>query len=144
MPYTTAQAVQDRISLPMLILLTDRGAEPTGQVGAAVLARAQADADAVIDGYLRAGGYEVPLAVASPIVTDIALALTVYKLHVTEPEAKVKADYQDAMKQLREIAARTLVLTDAAGAEPAATDGSGVQTADRDRPFTNENLRGFV
>ncbi len=143
MPYASAQAIQDRIGLSALIMLTDRGEVPTGQVGAAVLARAQADADAVIDGYLG-GRYRLPLATVPAMVADIALAITAWKLHVTEPEAKTRADYQDALRTLRDIASGVIVLTDLAGLLPEGRDGRGVEVTDRARPFTAENLRGFV
>ncbi len=143
MPYTTLPQITARIGEPMLILLTDRDAVPTGRVDTAVVTAAQAEADALIDGYL-ATRYALPLATTPAIVAAIALAITVYKLHVTEPQENITRDYQDAMKQLAEIGRGNIVLTDVAGLESAAKAGSGVQTNDRERPFTPENLRGFV
>lgn len=72
MPYATQQMLTDRVGGPMLILLTDRAAVPQGVIDLGTLARAQADADAMVDGYL-AGRYTLPLATVPALVADIAV-----------------------------------------------------------------------
>lgn len=143
MSYATQQMLTDRVGEPMLILLTDRAAVPSGVVDLDTLARAQADADAMIDGYL-AGRYVLPLASTPALVADIAQALTLWKLHTSEPEAKIRADYDDALKRLRDIAQGVIRLTDVAGAESPSSGAQGVQITDRDRPFTEDNMKGFI
>lgn len=143
MPYATQQMLTDRVGEPMLILLTDRAAVPTGLLDAETLARAQADADAMIDGYL-AGRYALPLASVPALVADIAQAVTLWKLHTSDPEAKIKADYDDALKRLKDIAQGVIRLTSVAGIEPTSSGASGVQIVDRERPFTEDNMKGFI
>lgn len=142
MPYCTLQQLADRFGLGRLVALTDRAAIPLGVVDTAVLDRALADTDAMIDGYL-AGRYALPLATTPPLVADLAQAIALWKLHATEPEAKVKADHDAAMRTLREIA-QGIVQLAVAGIEPAASGDSGVQIVDRDREFTADNMRGFI
>ena len=143
MAYATQQMLTDRVGEPMLILLTDRAAVPTGLVDAETLARAQADADAMIDGYL-AGRYTLPLSGVPALVADIAQAVTLWKLHTSEPEAKIKADYEDALKRLRDIAQGVIRLVDVAGVQSPSSGAEGVQITDRDRPFTEANMKGFI
>ena len=143
MSYATLQMLTDRVGLPMLVMLTDRAAEPTGVVDQAVLTRALTDADALIDGYL-AGRYSLPLAVVPALIADIAQAVTLWKLHSAEPEAKVKADYDEAIRRLKDIAAGLIILTDAAGLEPTGKVATGAQIVDRARPFTEDNMKGFI
>ncbi len=143
MPYATLQNLIDRCGSAMLVGLTDRAEVPTGTIDIAVVNRALASADALIDGYL-AGRYALPLAVVPPLLTQLAEAIAVWNLHTTEPEAKVAADYEAAIKRLVEIARGTIQLKDAAGTEPAAPGEPGVQITDRDRMFTPDTMTGFI
>lgn len=142
MPYATQQQLTDRYGAFMLVALTDRGAQTTGTIDPVVVARALADADAVIDGYL-AGRYALPLTATQPLLTDIAQAITIWKLHTHETDPKIKTEYETALKQLREIGAGVIRLT-AAGIEPPSSGGSGARITDRERPLTAENLKGFI
>lgn len=126
----------------MLIAATDRGEQPTGLVDLDVVARAIANADAVIDGYL-AGRYALPLTATPDLLAEIADEIAIWKLHPYEPGTKLKADYEAAMRSLRDIAAGTIRLP-LAGVEPEGKEGTGVQVSDRERPFTIDNLKGFI
>lgn len=143
MAYSTQQQLQDRYGVDLLIRLTDRAAVATDAIDPLVVARAQADADATIDGFLAAR-YSLPLATTPALIADLAQAITIWKLHVSEPEAKIKMDHDDAMRRLRDIAQGVILLTDVAGAEPAGKDGTGAVMTDRERPFTPENMTGFI
>ncbi len=121
MPYATLQHLTDRHGEGRLIALTDRGPVALGVIETTVVDRALADTDAVIDGYL-AGRYALPLMATPALVADIAQAIALWKLHATEPEAKIKADYDAAMRSLREIA-QGIVQLSVAGVEPAASGG---------------------
>lgn len=142
MPYATQQALIDRFGERLLVSLTDRAELATGQVDEGVVARALADTDATIDGYL-AGRYALPLAETPALVADLALAIAVYKLHVYAPDPKIGADYADALRLLRDIGSGAVRLS-VAGAEPATTGGSGARITDRERPLTADNMKGFV
>lgn len=143
MSYATLQQLIDRYGRDMLVALTDRLDPPAGAIDEEIVARALSGADALIDGYL-AGKYALPLAVTPPVLVPIAQALAIYDLHVTEPEKKVQNDYDNAVKRLAEIAKGVIQLTDAAGIEPAAPQGGGVQITDRERVFTPEAMTGFI
>lgn len=142
MTYATLAQLTDRYGEKTLRQLTDRASPPAGVVDAAVVDRALADADAVIDGYLK-GRYVLPLADTPPLLADLAQAIAIYKLHVRAPDPKIEKDYENAMRSLREIA-QGIVRLDIAGVEPAASGASGVKTTDRDRPMTADNLKGFI
>lgn len=143
MTYATLAQLIDRVGEPMLIDLTDRGEVATGAIDTAVVARALADTDALVEGYLAAK-YALPLTSTPPILADVAGAIALWKLHLTTPEDKVKVDYDAAMRALREIAQGLIRLPDAQGLEPASSGASGVIVTDRERPFTAENMKGFI
>lgn len=141
MPYVTLDQLQDRFGEQMLLELSDRA--NAGAIDISVVGRAQADADAAIDGHLAAL-YALPVVGDVPVqLVDIACAIVIYKLHLFEVSEKVKNDYAQALKDLGLIAKGAIKLS-IAGAEPAAKPGSGVITNDRERPFTEENLGGFI
>lgn len=143
MSYATLQLLTNRVGEATLIALTDRGEVPLGIVDVDVLGRALADADAVIDGYLAAN-YALPLASTPALIADLAQAITLWKLHTTTPEDKVKADYDVAIKTLRDIAQGVIRIPDAAGVDATPSGAQGVQFIDRERPFTPENMTGFI
>jgi phage gp36-like protein len=143
MTYATIQSMTDRVGDAMLVMLTDRGETALGVIDSVVMARALADADAVIDGYLAAR-YVLPLAATPALIADIAGAITLWKLHVTSPEDKVKSDYDAAIKTLRDIASGLIRVPDAAGAQPASSGDQGVTITDRERPFTADNMKGWI
>lgn len=142
MTYATQQILADRYSTRALIELSDRGDVVTGQINTAVIDRALTDADALIDGYL-ASKYSLPLASVPPLVVDLAAKIAFYNLHPHATDEKVRADYQDAMRMLRDIASGAIRIP-SAGIEPATTGSSGAVFSDRERDMTPDNLGGYV
>ena len=142
MTYATQQGLIDRFGEATIRELTDRGDPPAGAIDADVVARALTDTDAVIDGYLRTR-YQTPLAEVPPQIADIAFTIAVYKLHRWEPDAKIARDYADAQRALREIADGKIRLT-ATLIAPTETGGTGARLTDRARPFTADNMTGFI
>lgn len=142
MPYITLDQLTDRYGERLLVQITDRAAPPAGTVDTAVVSRAVADTEAVIDGYL-AGRYALPLAEVPPLLTDLAQAIAIYKLHMFEPDPKIAQDYKDALASLDRIA-KGVIRLPVTGIEPESSGASGVVTIDRDREFTPENLTGFI
>ena len=100
MAYCTLQQLNDRFGPATIVALTDRADEPTGQVDLEVLNRAIDEADATIDGYLAAR-YALPLAAVPSLLTTLSMDITIWRLHLSEPSAKVKADYDAALRSLR-------------------------------------------
>lgn len=142
MTYATQQDLIDRFGAGMLLGLTDRATPPTGLIDATVVAKALADTDAVVNGYIRAR-YIVPLAAVPPQIADIAAAIAIWKLHTFKPDEKIAEDYRDALKALREISAGVITL-EVAGIISETTGGTGAQVTDRERPLTAENLKGYI
>ncbi len=142
MTYATLDQLKDRFGTGMLVHLTDREEVPSGMVDPAVVARALADTDAVIDGYLAAR-YQLPLGDTPALLADIAQIIAIWKLHRFEPDPKIAKDYEGALRSLRDVATGTIRLA-IAGVEPVGKGGSGAKFADRDRPFTAQNLKGFI
>jgi phage gp36-like protein len=140
--YTSLQDLIDRYGERLLLQVSDRAEPPAGVIGADEVDRALSDADAVIDGYL-AGRYVLPLATVPPQLPPIAQAIAIYKLHVFQPEQKIADEYKDAIADLVRISNGVIRLP-VAGVEPVSAGGEGVETIDRERDFTPENLRGFI
>ncbi|MEZ5752855.1 MAG: DUF1320 domain-containing protein [Paracoccaceae bacterium] len=142
MTYATLQGLTDRFGADTIERLSDHASPPAGAIDEAVVDRALADTDGLIDGYLRAR-YVTPLAEVPPQIVDLALSIAIYKLHRWEPDKKIRTDYEDALRALRDIAAGTILLT-ASTVAPTPTGGTGARVTDRERPFTPENLTGFI
>ncbi|MEA3265213.1 MAG: DUF1320 domain-containing protein [Pseudomonadota bacterium] len=142
MSYIALQQLIDRFGERLLIQLTDRDNPPSGVIDEGVVARALTDTDAVIDGYL-AGRYALPLAETPPLVADLAQAIAIYKLHPYAADPKIAEDYKEAIASLKRISDGVIRLP-VAGVEPESSGSSGVQTIDRERPLTPENMTGFI
>lgn len=142
MTYATLQNLTDRYGARTLVALTDRGEVATGVVDADVVARALADTDAQIDGYL-ATRYALPLAAVPALVSDLAQVIAIWKLHPYDPDAKIRKDYDDALRVLRDIADGRARL-DVGGVEPQGGGSGGVTITDRERPLSETNLKGFI
>lgn len=141
MPYATLASLTDRFGAETLERLTDRADPPAGAIDEDVVMRALTDTDGEIDGYLRAR-YVTPLTEVPAQIVNIALSIAFYRLHRWEPDPKVRRDYEDALRSLREIANGTIRLT--AETAPTETGGTGARVTDRERPFTADNMTGFI
>lgn len=99
-----------------LMELTLTGGQRTGwtpeqiEQADAALARiddAVADADGLIDGFLRQRGYPLPLTKEHRLVTVWSRAITRYQLHQhrlsTEKDDPIVRDYKEALKQLQQL-----------------------------------------
>lgn len=143
MPYATLDNLTDRFGADMLVGLTDRSQPATGVIDAAVVDRALADADAMVDGYVG-GRYVLPLAEVPPLIADIARTIAIWKLHTYKPDDKITEDYKDALRILRDISDGKITLNVASNSAPATVEGSGARLTDRERPLTAENLKGYI
>lgn len=142
MTYATQAQLTDRYGERELIALTDRGEVATGAIDTDVIDRALADTDALIDGYLSVR-YDLPLAATPVLVTDLALKIAYYNLHISSAAPKVEKDYDDAIATLKQISAGQVQL-DIAGSEPDTSGGGSARLTDRERPFTEENMKGYI
>lgn len=142
MTYCTQAQLEDRYGTRMLVELTDRFVPKLGVIDADVVNRALADADAEIDGYL-AVRYALPLVSTPPLLTDIALRVSIYKLHAKVMQDKIKADYELARADLLRISKGDIVLQ-VEGVQPAAGGSADVRVTDTDRTMTVDNMKGFI
>lgn len=140
--YCTQAELETRYGTALLVQLSDRDETPSGAIDAALIARAIADADALIDGYL-APRYALPLAATPQLVKDLSLRISIYYAHAGVAGDKIAKDYDQALKQLKDIGAGTIRL-DVAGIEPAASGGAEILTNQDERPFTPQTMKGFI
>lgn len=143
MAYASLQDLIARYGMQMLVDLTDRAETPSGVIDSDVADRARLDAEALIDGFVAAK-YSLPLSEVPALITDLTLKIWIYNLHVHASGEKIKADFDQAIRTLRDISAGSVRLPGAAGSEPATAISSGAEFTDRDRAFTPETLRGFI
>lgn len=142
MAYTTLLNLEKRFGEQMLIDLTDRAEIATGAIDTDVVDAALADTDALIDGYL-ASRYTLPLSTPQPLIETLARDIAIYKLHVYQSDEKITADYKAAIRSLEGIAAGSIRLS-ADGIAPTQTGGSGARVTDRERPMTEDNMKGLI
>ena len=78
-----------------------------------------------------------------PLLCDLALAIIIWKLHLAAPDPKVEADYNAALRSLRDISAGIIALA-APGAVAEVQGASGARFTDRERPFSADDMKGFI
>lgn len=143
MAYCTLSDLTDRFGDRVITALTDRGERAAGVIDPAVVARAIADTDAVLNGYL-AQRYDLAALQPTPaLLRDLALSVAIWKLHPAAPDAKVEADYKDALRTLRDIAQGTVVL-DAGGKVMAASAPTSIRVTERERPLSAATMSGYI
>lgn len=136
MTYATQQNMIDRFGAVELTQLTDRS--NSGGIDAAVMARALADADAAINGYLSAR-YTLPLDPVPLVLERLACDIARYFLYEDRATEQVAKRYNDAVKMLEGISRGTVALgVDGANQAPAATGGPEYSAPDR--VFTHDTL----
>lgn len=140
--YTTQSDLEERYGTRMLIDLTDRGETYTGVIDADVVARAIADTEALIDGFVGTR-YKLPFETVPDPIPALARAIAIYTLNVGDPSLKVVRDHDMAIKTLREISEGKVRLS-AEGIAADATDAGGAQIVDRDQAMTIDKLKGFI
>lgn len=139
MSYATQANLITRYGERELIELTDRaGADG---IDAATVAKALADADAEIDGYVAAK-YTLPLDPVPAVLERIACEIARYYLYEDRVTEQVRRRYEDARKFLQGVAAGSVALgVDASGAAPTASGGPQVSAPDR--VLTQDTLSDF-
>jgi phage gp36-like protein len=142
MSYANQTDLTRRYGLAMLVAATDRGAVPMGVPDADAVASALAAADGVIDAYLG-GRYALPLSSVPDQIVTVAMEIAIYKLHAYDCPPKLKDDHDAALRMLRDIADGRVKLN-LAGVEAAGTGDTGARITDRERPFTADNMTGYI
>jgi phage gp36-like protein len=139
MTYATQQDLIDRFGEAQLKQVADRdgddGLDPD------VVAKALADADAEIDGYIGVR-YELPLASTPARLVTIACDIAFYRLHPAGVPEDVRQRYYDARSFLLDVA-KGLALLDVAGDEPDDAGDGVVQHTGPARAFSRDSLKGF-
>lgn len=142
MGYATQQDMVDQFGEREVIALTDR--DNLGTIDEAVLSKALAHADALIDGHL-VGRYALPLAGGFPLLKHYACDIARYVLsgaEVTEVET-VRARYKDAIRYLEGVRdGRTLLGADASG--KVAAEPARIAVVSSERTFTQDSLADFT
>jgi phage gp36-like protein len=141
MPYASQADLTTRYGEKEIALATDRVSGAV--IDAAVVTRALADADALIESWLSAR-YAVPVTPVPALLTDIACQIARYRLNEDAASERVRDDYKGALAQLKALAAGDAVLTGAAPAGSAGAVPGGAPKAERDDPqFGADNLSGY-
>ncbi|MFA5161155.1 MAG: DUF1320 domain-containing protein [Elusimicrobiales bacterium] len=143
MAYCSVGDLSGRLSDEKLIQLTDDG--NTGSANQDRAAAAIADAQELIDGYLR-GRMTLPLNPVPGLIKNIAVTLAAYslfqrRLNVMPAPEQMKNDYDGAIRTLEKIQSGKITINDADAAR-----GPGsykVNKTRRDRMFGKQRLEEF-
>lgn len=141
MAYAVSSDLITRYGQRELIQLTDRVDPPAGAVNTEISDKALADAGDLIDSYISAA-YALPISPPPPMVVGLACQIARYLLYVDAPTDKVKADYDAALKFLKDVQAGKAKIPGLDGVEEPGRTGM-VLTSEADRTFTRDSLRGF-
>lgn len=125
MAYCTEADIQDRIGEDRLLQLADF--DDDDAVDSDQVTNAIADADDIIDGYLRSGGYSTPLTTVPGTVKGWSIDIAIYTLsrRLAVEDAKLRKWYDDAIAMLRSVASKKFILPGVAMPTEATTTGSG-------------------
>lgn len=141
MAYTTVQDMIGRFGATEMLRLSSVDGELPETVTAAPVEQAIADADGIIDSYLRKR-YRVPVAPVPQVITRASCILARYDLSVggdREPADQVKNDRRDVVAWLTQLSRGEATLEGAAPIEAAST----AQASDRERMFGRPGERGL-
>ena len=148
MAYITQADVENVIPEAELIDLTDDGGA-LGAVNTTVLNAAIANAEGIINGYLRKQHETIPIASPGDLVKDIDLKFTKYNLYKRRRDTTadaldegVRTDFEDAMKILKDIAKGMVLIDDS---ESFANTGQVYQSnkVSTDKVYTSTTLDTF-
>lgn len=142
MTYTTLDQLVTRRGKSLLVDLTDRGEEPTGEINTETVAAAIAGAQALVDGFL-ANHYALPLVEVPELVSKVTEDLVIYDLHTYDTPEKIAEAEKSARQTLKGIGDGKIRLP-IAGVEPASKPDQDVRFTERDRPFSAEAMKGFI
>jgi len=138
--YCAQDDILERLPEETLIQLTDDA--EAGQVETSVVARAIADADAEIDGYLGKR-HPVPLNPVPPLVRKLSVELAIYHLFSRRGGApdEWRQRYEDNRRLLENVAKGLISL---GVADPQGTpQPAAPQLTSQSRVFTRETLGSF-
>jgi len=131
MAYASEQDLVERFGANELIRLTNPDDLQATSIDSNRLARAIADAEAMVDGYLQ-GPYDVPLSPVPRVITKLAADLARHELHDDQPPEHVIDQKNDALKFLRSVAKGEIALgTTAFGATVARDDQVAIESGGR-------------
>ena len=129
MTYAVQQDLVDRFGQTEIAQLTDRVNGTT--IDAAVLGKALADADDLINSHL-ATRYVLPLASVPKVIVRAASDIARYYLYEDSVTEQVRARYEETVKYLKAVADGSVTLgLDAASAVPAGAGGPSHDAGDR-------------
>lgn len=141
MPYATVTDMIGRFGETEMLRLSSVDGVLPDTVNAVPVEQAIADADGIIDSYLRKR-YAVPLSPVPQVVTRASCILARYDLSVggdREPAEQVKNDRKDIVAWLTQIATGAVTLEDVA---PVLSTSAG-RTQDRERMYGRFGERGL-
>lgn len=141
MTYASQQNLIDRFGEDELIQLTDR--DNLGAIDAAVVARALADADAEINGYLSTR-YTLPLSPVPAVLEKLACDIARYQLFENAVTEIVKERYENAIRFLKDVAAGKVTLGVDGNGDTAATISNSVQISSTTPVFRRSESDGFL
>lgn len=144
MTYAASQDLVDRFGELEIIQLTDRETIPPAAIDADVVARALADADAMIDGYLLSA-YALPLPSAPPALVKIACDIARFYLwgDKADPKGAIRAAFDDAQRWLSKVAKGEIKL-EIDGAHAPAAPTSNARVSVSEPVFSRDSLRGTM
>jgi phage gp36-like protein len=141
MPYATAQDMIGRFGETEMLRLSSADGVLPETVNLVPVAQAIADADAIIDSFLRKR-HAVPLSSVPQVIVRASCVLARYELSLggdREPATQVKEDRKETMAWLGKVADGTVTLE---GTTPIVASSTAM-TQDRERMFGRHGERGL-
>jgi phage gp36-like protein len=141
MAYALQADLEERFGTAEIVRLTDRADPPTGVIDPVVVARALADAEAEVNGYI-ASRYTLPLEIVPEILKRMTCDVARYLLYDDVAPDQIRDRYKDAVSLLKGIADGKVSLgLVTAPAVQGETNTLAART--KDKTFSKDALDGF-
>lgn len=140
MSYATQTDLESRFGSEELLQLSDH--DNLGMVNVAVVAKAIADAEATINGYLRST-YTLPLSGIPDELVRVCCDLARFYLYADRVTDVVQKRRDEAMSWLRDVSAGRISLGLDTQGNAAPVASGGVKFSANDRVFNAKSLDGF-
>lgn len=142
MTYATQQDLIDRFGELELVQRTDRENIPPTTIDDVVVAKALADADAEINGYIAAR-YALPLTLVPASLVKRASDMARYFLHGEAASEAIRTAYEDAVKWLTNVSKGVVQLGLTAAGDATSSATGGPQISAQPPTFNRQTLEDF-
>lgn len=143
MVYATVEDFVGNFGEDEAVMLSNLDDPQAVTVQESVIDQAIADSSSLIDGYLRSGGYTLPLSAEVQVLTRASCDIARYYLDRIKPREDVKARYDGWMKWLGDVSRGSVKLSVVGGGTSVDVGGNMAESWSGGSVFNADSLRDY-